>query len=51
MRYLGVGPRHIGVPVLLLTHGRVVDISNADTGEVIARHTIDPIRNYLGPLR
>ena len=37
---------HAGTPVLMLIHDRAVSVSNANTGEIIAEHTIDPARNY-----
>lgn len=39
-------PAHAGTPVLLLIHERNVVTSDANTGEIIAEHTIDPTRNY-----
>jgi len=32
--------------VLLLIHDRDVTTSDANTGEIIAEHTIDPARDY-----
>lgn len=46
LRHLGIGKAHAGTPVLLLIHDRDVSVSNANTGEIIAEHTIDPTRNY-----
>jgi len=46
LRHLGIGAAHAGTPVLLLIHDRNVVTSNANTGEIIAEHTIDPTRNY-----
>lgn len=46
LRHLGIGKAHAGTPVLLLIHDRDVTTSNANTGEIIAEHTIDPTRNY-----
>jgi transposase InsO family protein len=46
LRHLGVGKAHAGTPVLLLIHDRDITTSNANTGEIIAEHTIDPTRNY-----
>lgn len=46
LRHPGVGAAHAGTPVLLLIHDRDVSVSNANTGEIIAEHTIDPTRNY-----
>nr|WP_281887345.1 IS481 family transposase [Agromyces rhizosphaerae] len=46
LRHLGIGRAHAGTPVLMLIHDRDVSVSNADTGEIIAEHTIDPSRDY-----
>ncbi|WP_425561802.1 IS481 family transposase [Microbacterium awajiense] len=46
LRHLGIGKAHTGTPVLLLIHDRDVSVSNANTGEIIAEHTIDPARDY-----
>lgn len=46
LRHLGVGAAHAGTPVLLLIHDRDVTTSDANTGEIIAEHTIDPTRDY-----
>ncbi len=46
MRHLGIGRAHAGTPVLLLIHDRDVTVSDANTGEIIAEHTIDPNRHY-----
>ncbi|WP_091493040.1 IS481 family transposase [Microbacterium pygmaeum] len=46
LRHLGIGKAHAGTPVLLLIHDRDVVTSNANTGEIIAEHTIDPNRDY-----
>lgn len=46
IRHLGVGKAHAGTPVLLLIHDRDVTVSNANTGEIIAEHRIDPNKNY-----
>jgi transposase InsO family protein len=46
LRHLGIGAAHAGTPVLILIHDRDVTVSNANTGEIITEHTIDPARNY-----
>ena len=46
LRHLGIGIAHAGTPVLMLIHDRDVTTSNANTGEILAEHTIDPTRNY-----
>lgn len=46
LRHLGIGAAHAGTPVLLLIHDRDVTTSDANTGEIIAEHTIDPARDY-----
>ena len=46
LRHLGIGKAHAGTPVLMLIHDRNVTTSDANTGEIIAEHTIDPTRNY-----
>jgi transposase InsO family protein len=46
LRHLGIGKAHAGTPVLLLIHDRDITTSNANTGEIIAEHTIDPARDY-----
>lgn len=46
LRHLGIGAAHAGTPVLLLIHDRDVTTSDANTGEIIAEHTIDPGRDY-----
>lgn len=46
LRHLGIGRPHAGTPVLLLIHDRDITVSNANTGEIIAEHTIDPTRDY-----
>lgn len=46
LRHLGIGKTHAGTPVLLLIHDREVVTSNANTGEIIAEHSIDPTRDY-----
>lgn len=46
LRHLGIGRAHAGTPVLLLIHDRDVTVSDANTGEIIAEHTIDPTRHY-----
>lgn len=51
MRHLGIGRAHAGTAVLMLIHDRDVTVSDAGTGEIIARHRIDPARDYQAPLR
>lgn len=51
LRHLGIGRAHIGTNVLMLVHDTHVTTSNADTGEVIAEHTIDPNSDYQPPRR
>lgn len=46
LRHLGIGKAHTGTPVLMLIHDREIVTSDANTGEIIAEHTIDPARNY-----
>ncbi|EHR48934.1 transposase [Saccharomonospora marina XMU15] len=46
LRHLGIGRAHIGTPVLILIHDRNTTVSNADTGQIIAEHTIDPTKHY-----
>lgn len=46
MIHLGIGRAHAGSHVLMLIHDRDIVTSNADTGEIIAEHTIDPTRHY-----
>lgn len=46
LRHLGIGKAHAGTPVLLLIHDRDVVTSDANTGQIIAEHTIDPAKNY-----
>jgi hypothetical protein len=46
LRHLGVGRAHAGTPVLMLIHDRDVSVSDANTGEIISEHTIDPARDY-----
>jgi len=46
LRHLGIGKAHAGTPVLMLIHDREIVTSNANTGEIIAEHTIDPTRDY-----
>ncbi|WP_308796928.1 helix-turn-helix domain-containing protein [Agromyces silvae] len=49
--HLGIGRAHIGTNVLMLIHDAHVTTSNADTGEIIAEHTIDPSSDYQPPRR
>jgi transposase InsO family protein len=46
LRHLGIGKAHAGTPVLMLIHDRDIVTSNANTGEIIAEHTIDPTHDY-----
>lgn len=46
IRHLGIGKAHAGSSVLLLIHDRDIVTSDANTGEIIAEHTIDPTRDY-----
>lgn len=46
LRHLGIGKAHAGTPVLMLIKDNEVSVSDANTGEIIAEHTIDPTRNY-----
>jgi transposase InsO family protein len=51
LRHLGIGRAHAGRQVLMLIHDRHVATSDAETGEVIAEHTIDPTKGYQRPIR
>ena len=46
LRHLGIGAAHAGTPVLMLIHDREIVTSDANTGEIIAEHTINPATNY-----
>ena len=46
LRHLGIGRAHTGTPDLMLIHDREVSISDANTGELIAEHLIDPSKHY-----
>ena len=46
LRHLGIGRAHAGTPVLILIRNHDVSISDANTGEIIAEHTIDTTRDY-----
>lgn len=46
LRHLGIGRAHAGTPVLLLIHDRDITVSDTNTGEIIAEHTINPAHDY-----
>ncbi len=51
LRHLGIGRAHAGTPILMLIRDTHVITSDADTGEVIAEHHLDPGRDYQPPQR
>lgn len=51
LRHLGMGRANIGKPVLMLIRDNEVITSHADTGEHIARHLVDPTRDYQPPIK
>jgi transposase InsO family protein len=51
LRHLGIGRSHAGRPVLMLIQDRHVVTSDAETGEVLTEHHIDPARDYQRPTR
>jgi transposase InsO family protein len=51
LRHLGMGRRHIGLPVLMLIRDNHVITSHADTGRIIAEHHLDTTRDYQPPTR
>ena len=46
MRYLGIGRAHTGTRTLTVITGTHALTSNAETGEIIAEHSIDTGRRY-----
>ena len=46
LRHLGIGRAYAGTAVLMLIENDSVRTSDANTGEIIAEHTIDPAKDY-----